>query len=216
MELTNKKVVFLGDSITEGVGVTELKYRYTDVFKEICGCEIFVDGISGSRIAPQKDADMTVRQNQCFISRVPALPLNADYIVVFGGTNDFGHGNVPLGVFGDKTTDTFYGAMDTLCVSLIEKYPTATIIFMTPLHRLSENNPVNEIGLNRKLLIEYVDAIKKVCRYYSLPVLDLYSVSGMQPSVDVIRKIYMPDGLHPSNAGAEKIARLLKQFILGL
>lgn len=216
MQLKDKKVVFLGDSITEGVGVSELKYRYTDVFKEISDCEIFVDGISGSRIAPQKDGDMTVRQNQYFISRVPALPSNADFIVVFGGTNDFGHGNVPLGVFGDKTTDSFYGAMDTLCVSLIKKYPTATIIFMTPLHRLTENNPINEIGLPRKLLIDYVDAIKKVCAYYSLPVLDLYSISGIQPSVEIIRQTYMPDGLHPSNAGAKRIAERLKQFILGL
>ena len=216
MQLKDKKVVFLGDSITEGVGVTAVENRYTEVFKAISECEIFVDGIGGSRIAPQKDADMSIRQNKHFSSRVPDLPDDADYIVVFGGTNDFGHGNVPLGAFDDKTEDTFYGAMHVLCQSLLQKYPCATIIFMTPLHRLTENNPINEIGLPRKLLIDYVDAIKKVCAYYSLPVLDLYSVSGMQPSVEIIRQTYMPDGLHPSNAGAKRIAERLKQFILGL
>ena len=105
MQLKDKKVVFLGDSITEGVGVTSVENRYTDVFKAISECEIFVDGISGSRIAPQKDADMSIRQNKHFSSRVPDLPDDADYIVVFGGTNDFGHGNVPLGAFDDKTED---------------------------------------------------------------------------------------------------------------
>ncbi len=206
----------MGDSITEGVGATDIEHRYTNVFQAITGCEIFVDGISGSRIAVQHGEDMSLRQNKYFASRIAEMPNDVDYIVVFGGTNDFGHGNAPFGELTDCTEDTYCGALRVLCETLLKKYPYSTVIFMTPLHRLNEEGTVNEIGLPRKPLIDYVNAMRTVCEYYSLPVLDLYKTSGMQPSVDIIREIYMPDGLHPSNAGAEKIAKLLKQFILGL
>lgn len=217
MELTGKKVAFLGDSITEGAGVSDEAHRYTNVFARLTGCEIFVDGISGTRIAKQTAPTVdNPRFDLDFVSRVPALPADADIVVVFGGTNDFGHGDVPFGAFEDRTQDTFCGAMHVLCKALVEKYPYGTVVFMTPLHRLSEDATVNELGLPCKPLAEYVGMIRRVCEYYSLPVLDLYKNSGMQPIVPCIQEIYMPDGLHPSDAGAEKIAVCLKAFLLNL
>ena len=216
MEIKNKKVVFLGDSITEGVGASDIAHRYTDVFAKMTDCEIFVDGIGGTRIAKNKVPSAVASWDLDFVSRVSALPSEADFVIVFGGTNDFGHGDAPFGTLEDRTEDTFCGAMHVLCKKLLEKYPYATIIFMTPLHRLGEDASISEIGLPRKALIDYVNTIKEICRYYSLPVLDLHAISGMQPCVDCIREIYMPDGLHPSNAGAEKIAKLLYQFIVSL
>ena len=215
MELTGKKVVFLGDSITEGAGTSDIEHRYTNVFAKLAGCEIFVDGIGGSRFANQKKPT-NERHDRYFISRVDALPKEADIVVVFGGTNDFGHGDAPFGTFEDRTENTFYGAAHTLCRRLIEKYPAATIVFMTPLHRITEAATTNEIGLPCKPLKAYVEAIREVCEYYSIPVLDLYKVSGMQPLVEIIKTSYMPDGLHPNDAGAEKIAKLLKNFLLCL
>ena len=84
---------------------------------------------------------------------------------------------------------------------------------MTPLHRLSEMGDINERGLKRHLLKDYVMAIKEVCEYYSIPVLDLYSESGLQPSVEIIKELYMPDGLHPSDKGAARIAEMLASFV---
>ena len=60
----------------------------------------------------------------------------------------------------------------------------------------------------------YVDVIREIAEYYSLPVLDLYSTYGIQPKVAVLREKYVPDGLHPNDEGhkilAEKIAAFLK------
>ena len=107
--------------------------------------------------------------------------------------------------------------MHSLCIKLINKYPNSEIIFMTPLHRLGEDDEVNGIGLrNQRNLAGYVDIIKEVAAYYGLPVLDLFSTSGLQPNVDIIRELYMPDGLHPSDRGAERIARRLYSFISAL
>ena len=88
---------------------------------------------------------------------------------------------------------------------------------MTPLHRLDENRVINEIGIrNQAPLSGYVDIIKEVTRYYAIPTLDLYAVSGLQPEVEILKELYMPDGLHPNDAGAEKVAKCLLSFLKAL
>lgn len=46
--------------------------------------------------------------------------------------------------------------------------------------------------------------------------MDLYAVSGIKPEVDIIRELYMPDGLRPNDAGAEIIAKRLMGFLKSL
>lgn len=53
MELKGKKVVFLGDSITEGVGASCAETRYVDVFASITGTNAVNYGIGGTRFAKQ-------------------------------------------------------------------------------------------------------------------------------------------------------------------
>ena len=53
MELKGKKINFLGDSITEGVGVSCAEHRYPDLIAADCGCIVRNYGISGTRIARQ-------------------------------------------------------------------------------------------------------------------------------------------------------------------
>ena len=127
---------------------------------------------------------------------------SADCVVVFSGTNDFGHGDGWLGVLEDRDEYTFYGALHTLILLLLDRYPDRRIVFITPLHRLTEDETTNdEIGLCRAKLIEYVKAIREVCAYYSIPVIDLYETSGIQPEVEI-----MPDGLNPNDDGAILLA----------
>lgn len=212
MEVSSKKVAFLGDSITEGSGASKVENRYTDVFGRISGAKVYNYGISGTRIAPQH-AKSDDRFDLDFILRADEIEKDADIIVVFGGTNDFGHGDAPFGELSDTTDETFCGSLRVLYEKLINRCPAAQIVVLTPLHRLSENVTVNERGIPCKPLKAYVDAIRTIAEYYSLPVLDLWSVSGFQPHVDVIREKYMPDGLHPSDLGHAILARKILNFI---
>ena len=215
MDIAGKTVAFLGDSITEGVGASCIENRYTDVFARLTGGVALNYGIGGTRIARQKVVTAD-RFDLDFNMRVAEMDDSADIVAVFGGTNDFGHGDAPLGKFTDSTVYTFYGALHCLYRQLLEKYPEKDIIVMTPLHRLSENVTVNERGIPCEPLKKYVEAIREVAEYYSLPVLDLWKMSGMQPAVDIIREKYMPDGLHPSDLGAAKIADKLRDFLISL
>lgn len=140
----------------------------------------------------------------------------ADLIVVFGDTNDYGRGDAPLGSMKDLTPDTFYGALHTLYSSLLHMFPNSQIVIVTPLHRLNEDNPRGEGNKATDIaaLKEYVEIIREVAEYYSLPVLDLYKNSGLQPNVQIINEKYFADGLHPNDLGhavlARKIARIIE------
>lgn len=217
MELQGKTVLFLGDSITEGHGTSCPENNYVSVFGRISGAKVVNYGIGGTRIARQTNPSPNPIFDGDFVKRVDDMQKCADVVVVFGGTNDFGHGDAAIGDFASRDVYTFYGALHVLCQKLIEKYPDAEIVFMTPLHRLSENATTNEYGIGDRLTLEaYVDIISEVTAFYGLPTLDLFRTSGLQPKVDIIREKYMPDGLHPSDAGAEKVAKRLYGFLSAL
>ena len=65
-------------------------------------------------------------------------------------------------------------------------------------------------------LKDYVEIIRQVAEFYSLPVLDLYKNSGLTPRVPVIREMFMPDGLHPSNEGHRMIAEMIIKALQAL
>ena len=214
MNIQNKKILFLGDSITEGYGPQDIENVYWKRLERSCGCVSVGFGISGTRIARQQKPSPDPREDQYFRSRVAAMDEEADVVVIFGGTNDYGHGDAALGCFDDRTDDTFYGALHNLYSDLIAKYPTAQLVVMTPLHRLGENEAYNTWGLRSVGCLEdYVDIICEVAGYYGIPVLDLHRLSGLQPEVPQLKERYMPDGLHPNDAGHALIHSRLKGFL---
>lgn len=215
MNIQTKKINFLGDSITEGVGVSSPEKSFVNLFAARYAPTAARNyGISGSRIAKQqKPNDAYPASERYFCTRVQDMDPDADLIVVFGGVNDYAHGDAPFGRFEDRTPDTFCGACHVLMRSLIERYPAATVVFMTPLHTVVP--PRNKLGTPTPL-VEYVRAIQRIAAEYSIPVLDLYSTVGMQPEIEVQRQLYMPDGIHPNDAGAERIADRLAAFLTTL
>lgn len=210
MELQGKKFNFLGDSITEGwCGSGPVSKRYFDIVAEKTGAVCRGYGIGGTRIARQQTVRERIDELD-FCRRAAEMDADADGVFVFGGTNDFGHGDAPFGSFADRTPDTFYGALHVLSVTLLERYPTAKIVFMTPTHRIEEDHPEcnghkGKVSGDLHPLYDYVKAIREVAAYYGIPVLDLWATSGIQPSVPSIRERYMPEGSHPNDAGHEKI-----------
>ena len=216
MELKGTKINFLGDSITEGAGTSSPDRMFTMLIEREYGAICQNYGIGGTRIARQK-TPTEEKWDRDFISRVPEMDNDADIVVVFGGTNDFGHGDAPLGTMSDRTPYTFYGALHCLYTALVEKYPDVPVVILTPLHRWNEDCPKGDnkpepVGT----LKEYVNIIREVAEYYSFPVLDLYKESGLQPKVPVIQEKYLPDGLHPNDEGHKILARKISNFLESL
>ncbi|MBQ3088540.1 MAG: SGNH/GDSL hydrolase family protein [Clostridia bacterium] len=206
MEIKGLKINFLGDSITAGSGASDKETCFVSLMQNKYGAVSRNYGIGGTRIARKVTPSENAVYDQDYCGRFSEMDDDADMVFVFGGTNDFGHGDAPLGKFTDRTEYTFYGALHTLFTGLINKYPTSKICVITPLHRLVEEKPEYK-------LIDFVNAVREVAEFYSLPVLDLYANLGINPQVPVMKETYMPDGLHPNDRGYEIIAEKVAAFI---
>ena len=134
MKLKGKIVDFLGDSITEGVGVADVENnRYDNMLKKLCDLKaVYNYGIGGTRLAHQRVPSEKPRYDLCFCGRAYDLNRDADIIVVYGGVNDYLRGDAPFGQVGDKTPATFCGSVRFLMEFLKAEYPGKTVVFLTP------------------------------------------------------------------------------------
>ena len=210
MDLKGLTINFLGDSITEGYGTSNTDKVFHQIIKEKCGLKrAYNYGVSGTRIARQVVPSMTTRHDYTFELRSDIMDRNSDAVVVFGGTNDFGHGDAPFGDIESEDIYTFCGAVNSLINKLKRDFPNGKIIFMTPLHRITEMNPSEPDG---KILEDYVEAIRTICKKHSVPVIDLFKINPLDPA----DKILVPDGLHPSDAGHSVMAEVIAEKLLEL
>lgn len=214
MELKGKKINFLGDSITEGHGTSGKDKIYHALLKESAGlAEARNYGIGGTKIA--RLLEVTNHPfDQDFNLRAPQMDKDADIVVVFGGTNDYGHATIPMGSIDNEEITTFYGGVHSLCKYLIKEYVGKTIVFMTPLHRMEEK--AFSWCEKSKDLVCFVRAIREVCEHYSIPVLDMYKEGEMYGNIKEWCDVYMPDGLHPNDEGHKIIAHKLQKFLENL
>lgn len=200
MELANKRVVFLGDSITEGRGTTSESKIFHQIIKNkyhldvACGC-----GIGGTRIAKNKVPTYSVlRHDLYFALRAQIMPKDMDIIVVFGGTNDYGHGDGLLGDIKSQDINTFNGALNNLILQLKNDYPNKPIVMLTPLHRINEMVE-NKLGY---ILKDYVDSIIEASKRHNIYLIDLFNELDLDPYNEKL----VPDGLHPNDDGHVIIA----------
>ena len=207
MELKGRTINFLGDSITEGKGVLDPQNRFVDriAAEGECFCRNY--GVGGTRIARQSKASDPTRYDLDYNARFLCMDHNADLLVVFGGTNDFGHGDAPMGSKGDSGVYTFYGAVQSLYTSIRTRYDSNQVIILTPLHRF---RPEEESMEPR--LVEYVDVIRELAIENHFHVLDLYHDSKIHPRLNHVREMLVPDGLHPNDEGHQILAEEIIEF----
>ena len=71
-------------------------------------------------------------------------------------------------------------------------------------------------GVIQHPLKDYVQAVRDVCEYYSVPVLDLFACGELCGNTPEWYKEYMPDGIHPNEKGHRIIADKLGKFLENL
>ncbi|MBE6956395.1 MAG: SGNH/GDSL hydrolase family protein [Ruminococcaceae bacterium] len=223
MELQGKTVNFLGDSITEGEGVSDREHnRYDRVILRKCGLKAANNyGICGTRIAYQARPSTDPSFDLYFCGRAWRMDRGADVVVVYGGVNDFIHGDAPFGEEGDKTPTTFCGGVDYLMTTLKQRFPKATIVFMTPARMFYRDLMLCDLDVSKepekqpdaKPLAAYVAVIKAAGARHGIPVLDLYTKLHIDPKTDEDANRYTVDGLHFNDAGHAILADCLIDFL---
>lgn len=209
MKLDGLVINFLGDSITEGHGTTAPENVFHQIIKKNYDIKYAYNyGVGGTRIARQNvPSKENTRWDLTFELRSDIMDRNADAIVVFGGTNDFGSGDAPFGTLDSTDIYTFCGAVNSLINKLQRDFPNAKIIFMTPIHRIGETQPSNP---DSKILEDYVNAIVAICKKREIAVIDLFKINPLDPADSEL----VPDGLHPSDKGHSIMAQVIAEELL--
>ena len=222
MELRGLTVNFLGDSITEGCGVVDRKNcRYDNRLKEMCGiARVNNYGIGGTRLAHQTKPSDNPRFDLCFCGRAYVMDTNADLVVVYGGVNDYLHGDAPIGKLGDITPATFHGGVYFLMNYLNENYKKKgkAVAFLTPArcfgHEKISGSPAKRP--DAMSLVEYVKIIQKTAEIFDIPVFDMYNNLRLDPNEPEVKEKYTSDGLHFNDKGHAVIAERVKEFLESL
>ena len=148
------------------------------------------------------------------------MDTSADMVIVYGGVNDYIHGDAPFGEMGDTNPATFCGGVYFLMQYLREIYENKPIVFLTPArcflrHEVDDLLPSTHAKkrIPGKELIAYVDVIKETAKQFAIPVLDLYHNLGIDPHDPDSFAAYTVDGLHFNDAGHAILAQKLKDFI---
>jgi len=146
------------------------------------------------------------------IIATPTLLASYDLVTIFAGTNDYG-GNYPLGTIADaKTVASTYGSLQKAIDTIFTAYPSIKLAFFTPMQRgVFAGSPTYPApnGLGFKLE-DYVKAIKDVCAIYSVPVCDLFYISGFN---SYTLATWTNDNLHPSPLGNTKMYPIMGNFL---
>ena len=203
------KINFLGDSITQGAHASTDENNYVSKVGQLLGCEVFNFGIGGARIARKFGPD---EYPEYFLLRAKRMG-EADRVFVFGGTNDYGHGDAPFGTLEDKTSDTYCGAVRELCEYLVARYGKEKLCFILPIPRYNQENPYGD-GTKAEpapILAEYISAQKKIVEEYGIDVLDLSAYFEVPP-VNTPTEL-MDDGLHPNDKGHLIIAERIAEYV---
>lgn len=197
----------LGDSITYGTGASSTSKSYAGLLAgEFAALTNY--GVEGSCIAQMWSNPM--------VSRYSSMSDDLDLVIVFGGVNDF-YAGVPIGEADSTSNTEFNGALNTIMSGLMSKYAGKEIVFVTPTQ--CDNGTLATTAANSagNTMQDYVDAIKERCNHYSIPCLDLHSLSGMGVAVSGAQHTaFSHDGIHPNDAGHQRIYRRIVGFLRGL
>jgi len=121
---------------------------------------------------------------------------------------------------------TLKGRINIAVSTLKSMFPEKQIVILTPIHRgFSTFGPQNiqpEESFPNRLgyyFSEYADVVKEAGNVWGIPVIDLNSLSGLNPMVEE-QVVYFSnpetDKLHPNGKGHERIARTLMYQLLVL
>ena len=203
--LYGKKWACVGDSLTE-VNIRTTKH-YFDYIAEETGVIPINYGVSGTGYARRREDDIA------FYQRVSSIDLSADLITIFGSFNDLGalSQDFQLGDITDTGTTTMAGCINTTIDNIQTRFPLVRLGIVSPTPWNNTHPGVTGVANN------YVNLIKGICEYRSIPFLDLWKCSNLRPWDSSFRALaYSKDGgngVHPDENGHALIAPMFREFI---
>jgi lysophospholipase L1-like esterase len=182
-------VLFHGDSITHGHGVTSPRETYVWQTCEMAHCLPVNLGFGGSGWADLPVADYIASRNDW------------DILVIMLGTNSFGGSDSA----GKPETAAQYGKKYDSFLGIIRaRFPNKPILCITPI--LSETDLVSRKNKNGELAQDYRNAIQKTVEERQRSDRNIYFLDGLKLINDPLFLMVI-DHVHPNSAGSQRMAQ---------
>ena len=203
-DFSNKNIVFIGDSITEGItsavdtNGNRISYvTYADSYLHFK--KVLNHGMGGRMFSVYGDEDLSLALNFGNVTNV-----DSDIIVVFAGVNDYlsTPANKRFGDVNDKLSTAGYcGSVRYFMKQLQEYYGDRQIFFVTTYNN-AKKVTCNYSDINgQPTLNDYMEVQRKLAKEFGFHVIDLYKTGLMDCSDKESSDFYLRDGLHPKDNG---------------
>ena len=232
---SGKRVGFIGDSMTDpNNNRHDIPYKYWHYLRQMLGIEPYVYGKSGRQWddVPRQAGLLKAEHGDstdAVIVFIGTNDFNAG--VPIGRWYDELEDTVTAAVHGEKKVytrkrripsidqATLKGRINIALMKLKTLFPDKQIVLLTPIHRAAAafgdtNIQPDESWQNLcgEYFSAYVEAIKEAGNVWAVPVIDLNSVSGLNPMVAAQQHYFHDKGtglLHPSCLGQQRLALTL-------
>ena len=182
------RVLFHGDSITQGTGISRARSTYLWVVCEQLGCDPINLGFGGSAWGDKPVADYIASRNDWNV------------LVVAFGTNTYRRAH--------ETPEQFGTTYDTFLSTIRATHPNAPILSITPLWRAADGTEEkNPAGYTHQ---QYRDVIAQVVKRRQTSDSNLHLLEGKEL---VPQNLLNSDQVHPNDEGAAKLASAVAQAL---
>ena len=210
---SNKKVIFLGDSITQNAVINSEKFKgFISLLEENVdqNTELIGKGIGGDKVS-----DLLTRY------RDDVIKLNPDMVFIYIGINDVWH-KYDYGTGTD--IDLYENGLRQIITDLKEN--GVEVILCTPtvigenkgeFTLVNQFKDIETMGIMNNDLDDYSDVIRKLSREFDTKLLDLRKIfmqyiSENNPE-NKSKGVLTTDGVHLNNIGSKLIADEMIKFI---
>lgn len=198
--LSNKKALFIGDSITYGWdNAGGENGGWVTRIQKLSGMQCVNAGVQGARVSHTRTDKKTI------VNQLSASNGDYDLIVMHGGVNDV-RNNIPIGEITENgDTDyrvrRFGGALEDMFSKAKSLYPNTDLFFILNF-RLDGDQA--KMGYQADMG-EYFALAEQICEKWGVTVIDLYHNAELNEKLECTTTKYLYDMLHPNAAGYDII-----------
>ena len=196
-----KRIACVGDSVTYGCTLPLFfLHRYPADLQKMLGREMQVGVFGVNDRTLQYTGNKPFRKEKAFLQSKEFMP---DVVVILLGTNDSKDANW-------NSEESFRKQYRELITEYRQLSSELRILLCTPPYAFKPVNRLFSVTNDAKLdrIPVIAEVIERVAEEENLELVDLYTLT------DGKRKLFGPDGLHPSIQGAEEIAGAIYRTIL--
>lgn len=203
-DFSQKNIVFIGDSITEGitsaVDMQGNRISYVNYAASYLHFnKVLNHGIGGRMFSVYGGEELSLTMNFDSVTNI-----DSDIIVVFAGVNDY-LSAPPNKRFGDinnkMSTAGYCGSVRQFMKQLQEYFGDRDIFFVTMYNTTKKAECAYSDVDGQPTLNDYMEVQRKLADEFGFHVIELYDIGFMDCTDKESSDFYLRDGLHPKDNG---------------